>query len=63
MGNPCLKVQVERKEGRKDLRAPSYAALNDDVESADDDDVYSPAKIARLVAVNCTKFHVDGVTQ
>ena len=53
------------RKGRKDLKAPSYAALNDEVESRDDDndDVYSPAKIARPSALNCAKFYDDDVTR
>ena len=47
------------EEGRKGFESsvapPSYAALNDEVERRDDDDVYSPAKIARpAAAVQCT---------
>ena len=34
------------------MKAPSYAALNDEVESRDDDVVYSLAKIARPAAMN-----------
>ena len=51
------------RKGRKDLKAPTYAALNDEVESRDDDndDVYSPAKIARPAAMNSTRFYDDDV--
>lgn len=58
-----LVEECGRKEGRKDLKAPSYAALNDEVESRDEEDVYSPAKIARPSALNCAKFYDDDVTR